>query len=273
MQLSRSWAFFGHFLCVTLCLSVLLPMLMVVGTSLKPPGEVYSANPFPLDPTLQNYAEVLGGSEYLRFFANSVINAVVRVGGQLVICLLAAYAFARFEFPGREPIFYLVLGAMMIPPQLTMIPNYMLMANLDWFDTFAGLIIPNLAAPLGVFLLRQHMLAFPRELLDAAEIDGAGQWGALWRIIVPNLRPALAALAIILSIECWNEYFWPLLVTQTSATQTIQIGLRRFLQEEMGDRFGPLMAAVTLSSLPALIVFMLFQRHVLTSFLSSGLKG
>lgn len=273
MDLSRPWKVVGHIACLVLSLSVILPMLLVLGTSLKPDNEIYGANPFPVAPTFRNYAEILGNSEYLWFFRNSVINSVLRVGGQIAICVLTAYGFARFQFRGRELIFFIVLGAMMIPSQLTVIPNYILMADLEWFDTFQGLIVPNLAAPFGAFLLRQHMLAFPGELLDSAEIDGAGHWKALWLIVVPNLRPALAALTIVLFIESWNEYFWPLMITETSATQTIQIGLRRFLQDEMGDRFGPLMAAVSLASLPALAIFFAFQRQVLESFLSSGLKG
>lgn len=273
MELSRSWTVIGHTLCLLLCLSVMVPLLLVLGTSFKPANEVYSANPLPVAPTLQNYIEILANREYLLFFRNSVINSTLRVFGQVLICVLTAYAFARFEFRGRDALFALVLGAMMIPPQLTVIPNYILITNLEWFDTFQGLIVPHLAAPFGIFLLRQHMLAFPRELLDAAEIDGAGHWKALWVIVVPNLRPALAALTIVLFIESWNEYFWPLVVTESPATQTIQIGLRRFLQDEMGDRYSALMAAVTLASLPALAIFFAFHRHVLESFVSSGLKG
>lgn len=273
MQLSRSWLVVGHTLCLLLCLSVMFPLLLVLGTSFKPPNEVYSANPLPVAPTLVNYTQILTNSEYLLFFRNSIINSTLRVMGQVMICVLTAYAFARFEFRGREMLFAFVLGAMMIPPQLTVIPIYILIANLGWFDTFHGLIIPHLAAPFGVFLLRQHMLAFPKELLDAAEIDGAGHWKALWIILVPNLRPALAALTIVLFIECWNEYFWPLIVTESSATQTIQIGLRRFLQDEMGDQYAALMAAVTLASLPALAIFFTFHRQVLESFVASGLKG
>lgn len=273
MTLSRSWMTVGHTICILACLAVLLPMLLVLGTSFKPDNEVYSANPFPISATMANYIEILTNSDYLRFFWNSVATSVLRVAGQLILCVLAAYAFARFTFKGRDIVFMVVLAAMMIPPQLTVIPNYVLIADLGWFDTYRGLIIPNLAMPFGVFLLRQHLLSFPREIYDAAEIDGAGHWRALWIVVVPNIRPALAALTIVLFIDSWNDYFWPLIVTETPASQTIQIGLRSFLQEELGDRYAALMAAVTLASLPALAVFFFFQRHVLESFVSSGIKG
>lgn len=273
MELSKSWLAVGQILSLMLVLSILLPIILVLGTSFKPPNEVYNVNPFPASPTWINYREVLQESEFLLFFRNSMVNAVLRVIAQLFLCVLTAYGFARFQFKGREALFFLLLGAMMIPPQLTVIPNYILMAELGWFDTFFGLIIPALAVPFGVFLLRQHILAFPHALFDAAEIDGASHWKALWLIVVPNLRPALSALTIILFIDAWNEYFWPLIVTETSATQTIQIGLRSFLNEEMGDLFGPLMAAVTLASLPAVAMFIFFQRLILESFISSGIKG
>lgn len=273
MMLSRSWQAAGHTLCLLACLAVVVPMILVLGTSFKPDSEVYSANPFPVQATIANYVEILTDSNYLRFFWNSTGTTVLRVAGQLVLCVLAAYAFARFRFPGRDTLFLVVLAAMMIPPQLTVIPNYILIAQLGWFDTWRGLVIPNLAMPFGVFLLRQHLLSFPRELYDAAEIDGAGHWKALWIVVVPNIRPALAALTIVLFIDSWNDYFWPLIVTETPASQTIQIGLRSFLQEELGDRYAALMAAVTLASLPALGVFFVFQRHVLESFVSSGVKG
>ncbi len=273
MMLSRSWLVVGHVICLMVSLAVLVPLLLVVGTSLKPDNEIFSANPLPMQPTLASYVSVLTQSDYPRFFWNSVATTALRVAGQLLLCVLAAYAFARFTFRGRETLFLLMLGAMMIPPQLTVIPNYILMANLGWFDTYQGLIIPNLAMPFGVFLLRQHLLAFPRELYDAAEIDGAEHWQALWLVVIPNLRPALAALTIVLFIDCWNEYFWPLIVTETPASQTLQIGLRRLMQEEFGTSYNTLMAAVTLASLPALAVFFALQRQVLESFAASGIKG
>ena len=272
MQFSTPWRVIGHSALLILCLSILVPMIITVGTAFKPPNEVYSVIPWPQSPTLENFTRIFTDTPFGLYTWNSVGTTILRVGGQLFIAVLTAYAFARWQFRGRETLFALVLGAMMIPHQLTMIPIYILVAELQWFDTWRALIIPNLAMPFGVFLLRQHFLSFPKELFDAAEMDGAGHWRALWLVVVPNLRPALAALTIILFIDTWNEYFWPLLVTDSADSRTIQVGIRQFLEEDYDD-YGALMAGITLASLPALAIFFFFQRQVMDTFVSSGIKG
>jgi multiple sugar transport system permease protein/sn-glycerol 3-phosphate transport system permease protein len=273
LSLSRPWRVTGHLLLLVLCLSVAAPLAVTLATAFKAPNEIYDPTLIPTAPTLANFETLFARSEFAAYLWNSVATTALRVTGELFLALLAAFAFARFEFRGRDTLFALTLGAMMIPHLLTMIPIYILIADLGWFDTWAALVIPNLAAPFAVFLLRQHMLGFPRELLDAAEMDGAGSWRQLWHVMTPNLGPALAALAIILSIECWNEYFWPLLVTETPAARTLQIGLREFLEEEGYSDFGAMMAGVTLASIPAVAVFLFFQQRVMDTFVASGLKG
>ena len=268
----RPWRVAGHILCLALCLSVVVPMALVLGTAFKPANEIYDLTPWPRQPTLDNFAKLFGETEFVLYLWNSVATTFLRVVGQLAIAVLAAYAFARWRFAGSTVVFALTLGAMMIPHQLVMIPIYIMIAELDWFDTWAALIIPNLAMPFAVFLLRQHMMSFPKDLLDAAEMDGAGPLTALWRVMLPNLGPALAALTIVLSIDCWNEYFWPLLVTDSPGSRTVQIGIRQFLEENFED-FGALMAGVTLASLPVLAVFFVLQRRIMETFVASGLKG
>jgi len=272
MELSRPMRTLGHVALLILCLSILMPLAIVLGTAFKPANEVYQATMLPGVPTLDNFRTLFAKTDFARYVWNSSGTTALRVAGQLALGVLAAYAFARFTFRGRELMFAAVLGAMMIPQVLTMLPVYIMMAQLGWFDTWAALIVPNLATPIAVFLLRQHMLSFPSELLDAAQMDGAGHWTTLWRVIVPNLGPALSALTIIIFIDSWNEYFWPLLVTESSASRTIQIGLREFLQEDMND-YGALMAGITVASIPAVAVFLFFQRRVMDTFVSSGLKG
>jgi ABC-type glycerol-3-phosphate transport system permease component len=272
MQLSLPWRVIGHTALLLICLSVLVPMAVTVSTAFKPDNEIYNINLWPNAPTIANFFRIFDDTPFGIYLWNSVGTTILRVAGQLFIAVLTAYAFARWEFKGRGVLFALVLGAMMIPHQLTMIPIYILIAELQWFDTWRALIIPNLAMPFGVFLLRQHFLSFPKELFDAAEIDGAGHWRSLWLVVLPNLRPALAALTIILFIDCWNEYFWPLLVTDTPDSRTIQVGLRSFVQEDYTD-YGALMAGITLASLPALAIFFFFQRQVMETFVSSGIKG
>lgn len=273
ITLSRPWSIAGQVALAAVALSIIVPLILVVGTSFKPANEIHAGALWPRQFTLQNYVEVFEKLPFGRYLWNSAATTVLRVGGQLAIALFAAYAFARYRFPGRGLLFALVLAAMMIPHQLTFLPVYLMIHDLGWFDTWAGLIVPNLAMPLAVFLLRQHLLAFPRELYDAAAMDGAGELRILWSVVLPNIRPVMAALTVVLFVDCWNEYFWPLVVTETENAMTVQIGVRRFLDAERGDDLGPLMAAVTLVSLPALAVFFVLQRQIIQTFVSVGIKG
>lgn len=273
MELTRPWKVIGHALLTLASIAVLVPMALVVLAAFKPHNEIFSSVPWPQNPTLGNFVALFRDMPFGQYLWNTAGTTVLRVGGQIVIAILTAYGFARWQFRGRDVAFALVLGAMMIPHQLTMIPIYIMMGEFGWFDSWTALVVPNLAMPFAVFLLRQHFLAFPGELYDAAEMDGAGHWRALWLVVVPNLGPALSALVVVLFIDCWNEYFWPLLVTDSDHARTLQVGIRQYLQEEMADAYGPLMAGVTLVSLPALAVFFAFQRRVMDTFVSSGLKG
>ena len=271
LKLGPGLRLLGHAVAIALCLVIILPMLLVVGTAFKPAGEIYSINPWPVQPTLENFARVFDAS-FGVYLWNSLGTTALRVSGQIVLAVFAAYGLTRWEFAGRNAVFALVLAALMVPHTLTMIPIYLMIGKLGWFDSWTALIIPNLAFPFGVFLLRQHMLSFPKDLLEAAAIDGAGPFKALWSIVVPNLWPALAALVIVGFVETWNEYFWPLLVTDLDHARTIQLGIRRFLESDGGESYGPLMAGVTLASLPVLALFFVLQRRVMDTFVSSGLK-
>lgn len=273
IRLSPLWSWSGHFLLGIAALLVIVPMLLVLSASFKPPHEIYSGRLLPLAPTFENYSQVFDGLPFGRYLWNSIGTTVLRVAGQLLIGILAAYAFVRYEFRGKGLLFALVILALMIPHQLTFLPVYLLISKLDWFDTWLALIVPNLATPFAVFLLRQYLMSFPKELIDAAEMDGAGELRILWSVVLPNLKPAIAALVIILFVDCWNEYFWPLVVTETDRSMTAQIGIRRFLDSEQGDRLGPLMAAVVLVSMPALVLFAFCQRQIVQTFVSSGIKG
>jgi ABC-type glycerol-3-phosphate transport system permease component len=271
LKLGPGLRWFGHVATTVLCLVIILPMLLVVGTAFKPASEIYSITPWPVQPTLSNFARVFDAS-FGIYLWNSLGTTVLRVAGQIVLAVFAAYGLTRWEFRGRNAVFAAVLAALMVPHTLTMIPIYLMISKLGWFDSWTALIIPNLAFPFGVFLLRQHMLSFPKDLLEAAEIDGAGPFKALWSIVVPNLWPALAALLIVGFVETWNEYFWPLLVTDSDHARTIQLGIRRFLESDGGESYGPLMAGVTLASLPVLALFFVLQRKVMDTFVTSGLK-
>lgn len=263
----------GEVVVLLLCISILLPLLVMVGTAFKPGPEIYSYVPWPTNPTFANFEKLFDQLPFAIQLWNSTATSLLRVFGQIATSVLAAYAFARWNFPGRDILFMAVLGAMMVPHQLTMVPIYLLIVDLGWYDTFAALIIPNLVAPFGIFLLRQHFLSLPRELFDAAAVDGAGSLQTLWYVALPILRPAIGALSIVLFIESWNEYFWPLLVTETTASSTVQMGLRQYIDLESSSDFGPLMAGMMIASLPVLAVFFFFQRQVFETFAQSGLRG
>lgn len=249
------------------------PLFWMVATAFKPETEVFGGvSLWPAHPTFENFRYVWTRVPMLRYFINSFVVALLVTAGQTLTSVLAAYGFARLRFPARDALFLLFIGSMLVPFQITMIPNYLLVSQLGWINTFPGLIVPHLASAFGVFLLRQHLLSFPPSLEEAAALEGASRWQILWRIVVPVNRPAIAALAALFFINSWNEYFWPLLVAKDVNTATLPLGLQRFLSAEGGNLFGPLMAASSLAALPAVALFLLAQRHIINSFSTSGLK-
>ncbi len=250
------------------------PLLWMLSTAAKPESEVFGrVSLLPLRPTLDNVRYVWTRVPMIRYFANSLLVAVLVAGGQILSSILAAYAFARFHFRGRDALFLFAVGTMLVPFQITMIPNFLVISSLGWINTIPGLVVPHLASAFGVFLLRQHFLIFPASLEEAAAIEGASRWQILWRVIVPVNRAALAALAVLFFIQSWNEYFWPLLVAKDVHATTLPLGLARFVSAEGGTLFGPLMAAATLATLPAVALFLVVQREIVSSFSTSGLKG
>lgn len=264
-----------HLVMLVSCLVTLFPLLWMVSTSLKRPDDIFTPTVtlVPPRPTLGNFQAAWKMVPLGKYMRNSIVSSVAIMLSQTLTSLLAAYAFARHRFPGREALFVLFLGTMIVPIHVVMIPNYILVSRLGWMDTLAALIVPQFSNAFGVFMLRQHLLTLPRELFDAAAIDGAGSWRALWRIVVPIIRPALSALAVLFFLNAWNQYFWPLLVLTRPEVQTIPLGLQRFASGEAGTSWGPLMAVATTASVPALAVYLIAQRHIISSFVTSGLKG
>jgi sn-glycerol 3-phosphate transport system permease protein len=260
----------GHILMITLCLLVVFPLYWMVVTSLRG-GDFYSVSLLPQSFTLDNYSEALAALPALRLFGNTLAMAVARTVLQLFTALLAAYAFARWDFWGSHALFALFAFTWLVPQQVTMIPNYVLVTRLGWLNNLAGLVVPSMVSTFAVFLLFQQIKGFPRDLIDAARVDGGSSWMILWRVIVPNLRSALAALGILLFISAWNDYFWPLLVTNRLEFAVLQIGLQTFFTQE-GDLWGPMMAAATLTALPIFVLYLVLQRQVIDSFVKSGLR-
>ncbi|REE97655.1 carbohydrate ABC transporter permease [Thermomonospora umbrina] len=260
----------GHAVLALLSLACLFPIYWLYATSLRTPGDVHDQSPVPWPLSLENYRQAFAKNDVAEMLLNTATIAVVSAIGQLLVALLAAYAMAAWRFRGRRLAHLLFVGTWLVPFQVTMLPNYALLVRLGLLETLAGVIVPTLCSALGVLLLREHMMNFPKELLDAARMDGRSSWGTLWTVVVPSLRPALAALGILLFINAWNEYFWPALVMQRS-NAVIQLGLRSFMGTE-GNDWGPLMATAGLAGLPVLALYVVLQRHIVNAFVRSGLK-
>jgi multiple sugar transport system permease protein/sn-glycerol 3-phosphate transport system permease protein len=264
-----------HAVAIALSVAVVFPLLWMISTAFKRDDEFFTPEIrlIPDHPTLENFVQVWSAEPMLAWFGNSLTTSAGITAGQIFLSILAAYGFARFNFAAKRPLFLLVIGSMIVPFQVTMIPNYILVAEWHLLDTIWAVIIPNMPAAFAVFLLRQHFLVFPKDLFDAAMIDGANSWQVLWRIVVPISRSALAALAILLFLNAWNMYFWPLLVLSDKTAQTLPLGLRHFTDPEAGNAWGLLMAGATLASLPPLLAYAFAQRQIINSFVTSGLKS
>jgi sn-glycerol 3-phosphate transport system permease protein len=261
-------------LMVVLAIAVLFPLLYALGTSLKTSAEV---NRYP--PTLWphvfdagNYPDALRVAPIARFLLNSFIQSGVVTLGQLVTASLAAFAFSYIEFPGRQALFFLFLSTLMIPAEVTLIPNYLTVRSLGWLNSYPALVAPFLATAFGTFLLRQFFLTIPRELWDAALIDGCSRRRFLVRILAPLARPAFATLAIYAFLSAWNQYLWPLLVINSQQMRTVQIGLA-ILQSQEAVSWNLVMAGIVLIVAPTIFLFLIGYRHVVRGLTAGAVKG
>ncbi len=267
---SRIRTFTGHAVLTLLGLACVFPIYWLYATSLRRPQDVYSLSPLPWPLSLENYADAWNKLDISRLLLNTTAVAFLTSLGQLLVALLAGYAFAAWRFRFQGLLYLLFVGTWLVPFQVTMLPNYVLLFRLGLLDTIAGVVLPTLCSALAVLTMRQHMQGFPKELLEAARMDGRSSWAILWTVVVPNLRPALAALGILLFVNAWNEYFWPALVLRGS-NSVVQLGLRSFMGTE-GNDWGPLMATAGLTCLPVFALYLVLQRHIVNAFVRSGLK-
>jgi sn-glycerol 3-phosphate transport system permease protein len=210
---------------------------------------------------------------FSRYLLNSALVSSAITAGQVATSVLAAYAFAFMRFPGRRALFGLFLACTMVPFEATLLPNYQTIVSLGWFDSYQALVVPFLAAGLGTFLLRQAFLAVPRELVDAAALDGYGHPEIMARVVVPMCRPTIAALAVLSFLAAWSDYLWPLVVTDSSRHRTVQIGLRLLNEDRLGGGVSVVAAGSLIAALPILATLVLFQRHIIRGLASGALKG
>ena len=260
---------------IFLAVITVFPFFWMLMTSLKGPGDpIYSVPPqfIPTDPTLAAYGRVLDLLPIPRFFVNSLIVAVCVGALNVLVASMAAYPLAKMRFPGRDAIFYALLATLIVPAQLTYIPSFVLAVNVfHYYDTLPAVIFPNLVSAFNIFLLRQAFRSIPNDLLDAARVDGAGEWRIWWSILLPLIRPSLAAVAIFTFVTSWNDFLWPSLMLHTPDGLTLPVGLAA-LQSNFISDFRAIAAGVTITVVPILLFFVVVQRYFVRG-LAGAVKG
>ena len=255
----------------------IFPFVWTVSTSLKGPGQIFAWPPDLIpDPVVWgNYRQVFETLPFARFFLNTTIYTVAVTAGQLLFCSLAGYSFARLRFPGRDPIFYLYLGTMMIPGSVTLVPSFILMRWFDWVNTMWAMTIPGmLGSAFGTFLMRQFMLSLPKDLDDAATIDGASKWRIYWQVILPLTKPAMAVLGLFTITTVWNDFMWPLVMLHDRELYTLTLGLASFNAGMQSYTFwSGLMAAATMTIAPLIVIFLFTQRFFTEGISLTGMGG
>jgi len=277
-----------HIVLIAGGFTMILPFLWMISTSLKPESEIFRFPPVFVPKTWDwaNYVEAMKAAAFGRYFINTIIYAVAVTATNLVFCSMAAYAFARLRFRGRNVLFILVLGTMMIPPQVTMVPVFIMLKR--WplvggnnllgvgghglLNSYTGLVLPMAVGAFGIFLLRQFFMTLPSELEDAARIDGCSEAGIYWRIILPLSKPALATVGIFTFTAAWNQFIWPLLIMSKDSMKTLQVGLQVF-QTQYTTTWDLLMAATVVLTVPVLVIFVFGQRYFTRGIALSGMKG
>jgi multiple sugar transport system permease protein len=263
---------FNYILITAVGLFFLVPIFWMVTTSLKPDSEILSTLFFGSKLVWGNYSEAMNYLPFGRFYLNSTFVAFSVTFLVLLTSSLSAYAFARITFPARDKLFLLYLATLMIPGQLTIVPLFIIMKTFGWIDTYYSLILPAAFTAFGTFLLRQFFLTIPSELEDAARMDGCKRLGIYWHVILPLSKPALATLAVFTFVGQWNNFLWPLIVTNTTAKFVIPLGIMNF-QGQHGTEWNLLMAAATVSIIPGVILFLFVQRYLVEGITMTGMGG
>nr|WP_307038051.1 carbohydrate ABC transporter permease [Arthrobacter sp. B3I4] len=266
----------GYVPLIVATLVVVLPLLWMVLSSFKQPGEIVTMDLkiLPQSVTLENYQIAMTTVPFARFFVNSLIVTTVGATVKVILAILTAYALVFVRFPFKNVIFIVILVALMVPPQVSILPNYILIAGVGGKNTLWGIILPGLGTAFGTFLLRQHFMTLPGSILEAAEIDGAGHWRRLWQVVVPVSGPSIATVALVTVVSEWNDYIWPLIITDRPETMTLPVGLTLLQNSEgNGSGWGILMAGAVLVIVPILLVFAALQRYIVAGLTQGSTTG
>ena len=266
---------FGYLALTATVLVILVPLYFIVVTSFKTFQDVYSdpitfwPNPF----APENYSYVMETSGFNLYLRNSIIITAILTVIEVALGVMSAYAFAFLKFPGRNVLFLLVIATLMVPNQITIISTYALVASLGWRNTFAGVIIPLAGVAFGAFLMRNHFMSLPKEIMEAAEMDGAGFFTTLFKVVLPMSWPTLSAFVLITVVGEWNQYLWPFLITDTPATAPLPVGLTRLQDAEGLTNWGPVMAGTVLATIPMLACFLVLQKKMIKGLTAGAVKG
>jgi ABC-type glycerol-3-phosphate transport system permease component len=265
---------FGIYLVLVVSsIMMIIPFYWSVSSSLKLERFVFASPPqwWPNPLTLLNYVSVFTKIHFQTYFFNSVFVTLVTTLAHVFFDTLAAYAFAKLTFPGRDKIFFFMLLGLMVPFQVNLIPLYRIMSTLSWTNTYLALIVPNLTSIFGIFLMRQYLMSIPNDLLDAARIDGCGEFGVFRRVVLPLAIPGIATLIILTFMGTWNDFLWPRIVTSSEALYTLPVGLAQ-LQMKNTSNEAQIMAGTVLTALPMIVVFLFMQRQFIEGMTAGALK-
>ncbi|MBQ4899887.1 carbohydrate ABC transporter permease [Paenibacillus sp. Marseille-P2973] len=272
MALKRFEKGFMIFLLVAGGLLMMIPFIWMLGSSFKPENEFTIVPPtiIPNHPTFKNYVDLFAKMDFMVYLKNTLIIVLCSFVG-LFLNALAGYAFAKFDFPGKNKFFYLILATMMIPGQVTMIPTYLIINKLGLVNTMAGIVLPGLVGAFGIFLFRQFMSTIPTDLMEAARLDGAGELRIFFQLIMPIVKPVFAVQGILTFIGAWNSFLWPLIIANDESLYTLSVGLS-LLKGQYASKFGLQMAGAAFMVVPIIIVFSFFQKHIIEGYTISGMK-
>lgn len=253
----------------------LVPLYFILITSLKEHADIYSdpISWFPSPAIISNYTHVMDTLNFGTYLRNSLIITATLTVIEVCLGVLTAYGFAFLRFPGRNLLFMLVIGSLMVPSQITIISNYALVAQLGWRNTFQGIIIPLAAVAFGAFLMRNHFLSLPKEIMEAAEMDASGFFRTLFRVVLPMSWPTLSAFVLITVVNEWNQYLWPFLVADTDKVMPLPVGLTQLQNVEGMTNWGPVMAGTVITTIPMLIVFLILQKQMIKGLTAGAVKG
>jgi len=255
-------------------LAVAGPFVWMALSSVKPEREIREVPPtwWPETFTLDNFRELFSRLDFPLYFFNSALVATLVTAGNLLFCSLVGYALAKLRYPGKRVLFLAVLGMLMVPGMVTFVPQFVLVSNMGLTNTYTGLILPFLVGPFGVFLMRQFLQSIPDDLIEAARVDGAGEFRIFWRVVLPLCRPALATLGILTFLGSWNNFLWPLVVATTEDKYTLPVALALYSVGQNRTDYGLLLSGAVVVVLPVLIVFLALQRHFLRGIATTGIK-